>query len=140
LTAADWALAAVLAMGAAVSLRIGLRQWRNVGRPFSYWLRNSVLDAESRAGHDRGILVFGVMCAFLAAIFVLGAVGGPHLGRGIASFGILVALAGMLVSLGFFISIMYFNRPRFLVPPHLRGELGAIAGRRRRRRDHLPMT
>jgi hypothetical protein len=35
---------------------------------------------------------------------------------------------------------MYFNRPRFLVPPHLRGELGAVAGRRRRRRNHLPMT
>jgi hypothetical protein len=139
MTAAAWALAAVLAIGAAVSLRIGLRQWRNVGRPFSYWLRNSVLDAESRAGYDRGILVFGVMCAFFAVILVFGAVSGPHLGRGIASLGILVALAGMLVSLGFFISIMYFNRPRFLVPPHLRGEPGAVAGRSRRRRDHLPM-
>jgi hypothetical protein len=135
MTAASSALAAVLAIGAALSLRIGLRQWRSVGRPLSYWLRNSLFDAESRAGVDRGIVVFSSMCASLAAILAFGAAGGSHLGSEIASIG---ALAALLISLGLFLDIMYFNRPRFLVPPHLRGELGAIAGRRRRRREHLP--
>jgi hypothetical protein len=50
-----------------------------------------------------------------------------------------VALVGLLIFTGLFTTIMNFNRPRFLVPPHLRGELGAIAGRRRRRRDHRPL-
>lgn len=122
MTAAAWAVATVLAITAVAAVRTGLQQWGNAGRPFSYWLRNSLFDAESRAGYDRGILVFGLMCAFFAAILVFGAVGGPHPGRGAASLGILVSVAGMLVSLGLFMSIMYFNRPRFLVPPHLRGE------------------
>lgn len=138
MTAASSALAAVLAIGAALSLRIGLRQWRSVGRPLSYWLRNSLFDAESRAGVDRGIVVFSSMCASLAAILAFGAAGGSHLGSEIASIGVLASLAALLISLGLFLDIMYFNRPRFLVPPHLRGELGAIAGRRRRRREHLP--
>ena len=44
-----------------------------------------------------------------------------------------VGLAGLL---GFFLlalPITYFNRPRFLVPPHQRDDPGALAGWRRAR-------
>jgi hypothetical protein len=51
----------------------------------------------------------------------------------------LISVAGMVACLGLPLAITCINRPRFLVPPHLRGDPGAIAGRRRRRREHLPM-
>jgi len=127
-----------------VILRFGVRQWRNVGRPLSYWLRGPLLDAESRAGYDRGSLALGIASAFFATMCVDGALAGPHFARGTALGPVWhsvagVALAGLLVFTGLFTIIMNFNRLRFLVPPHLRGELGAIAGRRRRRRDHRPL-
>jgi hypothetical protein len=143
-TAGYWAVGVVLAIFGVVEIRFGVRQWRNVGRPLSYWLRGPLLDAESRAGYDRGSLALGIAFAFFAIMCVDGALAGRHLGRGTAlgpvwiSVG-WVALAGLLIFTGLFTGIMEFNRPRFLVPPHLRGELGAIAGRRRRRRDHRPL-
>jgi hypothetical protein len=143
-TAAYWAVGVMLVVLAVVDITFGVRQWRNVGRPLSYWLRGPLLDAESRAGYDRGSLVLGIALAFFAIMCFEGALAGPHFGRGTAlgpgwlSAGG-VALAGLLVFTGLFTTIMNFNRPRFLVPPHLRGELGAIAGRRRRRRDHRPL-
>jgi hypothetical protein len=100
-------------------------------------------DAESRAGYDRGSLALGIASAFFAIMCVDAALAGPHFGRGTAlspvwiSVGV-VALAGLLTFTGLFTTIMNVNRPRFLVPPHLRGQPGAIAGRRRRRREHLP--
>jgi hypothetical protein len=68
----------------------------------------------------------------------LGAADTPHLGRG-TGLAILISVAGMVACLGLLLAITYINRPRFLVPPHLRGDPGAIAGRRRRRREHLPL-
>ena len=141
MTAAYWAIGVMLVVFAVVDITSGVRQWRNVGRPLSYWLRGPLLDAESRAGYDRGSLVLGIASAFFAIMCADGALAGPRLGRGTALGPVWFyvgwpALAGLLVFTGLFTTIMNFNRPRFLVPPHLRGELGAIAGRRRRRRDH----
>jgi hypothetical protein len=126
---------------AAASIWTGLRQWRGVGRPLSYWLRNGLMDAESRAGYDCGSLGLGLMSGFMAILCACadGAVRGLHPGKASAAFWFnVVAVAGVIVLAGLFTGKMY--RPRFLVPPHLRGEPGAIAGRRRRRREHLPMT
>jgi hypothetical protein len=98
------------------------------------------MDAESRAGWNRGALAFGTAWTFFFIICVSMIFSGAHPGKGSAGVWVdAVGLAGFLTFGGLFGSIVNFNRPRFLVPPHLRGQQGAIAGRRRRRRDHLPM-
>jgi hypothetical protein len=42
--------------------------------------------------------------------------------------GVLVGLGALTFALGFglHVTILWFNRPRFLVPPHLRGEPGTV--------------
>lgn len=50
-----------------------------------------------------------------------------------------MGLAGFIVCGGVYGLITSFNRPKFLVPPQHRGEPGAIAGRRRRRREGVPL-
>ena len=48
--------------------------------------------------------------------------------------GMAVAVSGMLLGALVHGSIVLFNRPQALVPPHLRAEAGALAERRARRR------
>lgn len=43
----------------------------------------------------------------------------------------LVVLAGVVICGWLCITISMFNRPRFLVPPHLRGQPGALSRRSR---------
>lgn len=139
-----WAVSAMLAIFAVTFVRLGLRQWRGVGRPPSYWLRGGPMDAESRAAYDRGALALGLACTFMTILCVDGALAGVSFGRGTALgpvwFSIAAtAIVGMLIFIGMFTTIMYFNWPQLLVPPGLRADLGAIAGRRRRRREHQRM-
>lgn len=122
------------------SLVLGVRQWQGKGHPLSYWLRYTLKDAESRAGWDRSLVPAGLLCLSGAVEIGNGAISGaqPHNGSAGAMIAIWSLLATMFFA-GLVIAIINFNRPRFLVPPHLRGQLGAVAGRRRRRREHLPM-
>jgi hypothetical protein len=121
--------------------RVGVRQWHGKGEPLTRRLSGAFLDAESRAGWDRGVLVFGSMCGCFFIICVSAIAVGANPGKGSVGMWIdIFALAGLLISVILFTSILNFNRPRFLVPPNLRDQPGAIAGRRRRRRNHLPMT
>ena len=58
-------------------------------------------------------------------------------------FGVLTILvAGVFLSLGMVVAIMFLNRPRFAVPPHLRDEPGALSewrsGGSRKRRPSAP--
>ena len=66
-----------------------------------------------------------VLVVFAAAIFA--EFGDNDTGMAIAAIALLM---GALVHAG----IVLFNRPRALVPPHLRDEPGALAARRARRR------
>jgi hypothetical protein len=115
----------------------GVRQWRGNGRPLSHWLGNGPFDAHALAGYDRGTVVLGVVSACFtvllggAAIFGLPQKSTP--GAGIAVY--LAAIVVLLVSVATFTSIYYYNRPRFLVPPALRGQAGVTAGRRRDRAE-----
>ena len=68
---------------------------------------------------------FGLVIVAGAMIAELG--GNEDLGMTIAA---LALLAGAVVHVG----IVLFNRPRALVPPHLRDEPGALAERRQRAR------
>jgi len=100
------------------------------------------MDAETRAGYERGSLILGLSFAFFFVMLVDAAFASQrrHFGRGTALEPIgIAALVGGVIFIGLFMSVIWFNRPMFLVPPGLRSELGAIAGRRRRRREHLPM-
>ena len=84
MTAAYWAVGVMLVVFAVVDITFGVRQWRNAGRPLSYWLRGPLLDAESRAGYDRGSLALGIASAFFAIMCVDAALAGRHFGRGTA--------------------------------------------------------
>jgi uncharacterized membrane protein HdeD (DUF308 family) len=133
---------AVIAAACGVGyLVLGVRQWQGKGHPLSYWMRSNTLkDAESRAGWDRSLVPAGLMCLSGAVLIGNGAISGARPPSGSAGAAIAIgSLLALLFFAGLVLTIMNFNRPRFLVPPHLRGQLGAIAGRRRRRREHLPM-
>ena len=132
---AGYVAAAVIAVaGAVLCVGLGVRMWRDVGRPLSYWLRTSPFHTpEGLAGLDRASLMEGVGLAFLAAGLVTGAVAGPRLGAEPDYIVVVVAISGALLSFCLVISIMFLNQPKFLVPPHLRAQPGILAFRRRER-------
>jgi len=132
-----YAVLAVIAGFCAVwFISTGVRLWRGHGRPLSSWIRTGGLfDAHALAGYDRGILVLGV--AFACFTVLLGgaaALGVPGKSTPAAEIAVYcVAIAGILVTITLFGGIYYFNRPRSLVPPQLRDQVGVTEGRRRDR-------
>ncbi len=139
------AVAVVVGCLGAMLIRYGVRDWRAAGGgTLSQRLATGLMDAESRAGYERGSLILGLAFAFMAAMLAVAAVAGPRLGKG-TSLGVVWVSVGaasgaaMLVCILLFGLIKNFNHPKFLVPPRHRGELGAYAGRRRRRLGQLPM-
>jgi hypothetical protein len=132
-------IAVLSAAGGVGSLVLAARQWQGKGNPLSYWLRGRTLkDAESLAGWDRSVLPNGLLCLSAAVLIGNGAISGAR-PSGAGAVIALSSLLAIVIFAGLAATVLNFNRPRFLVPPHLRGQLGAIAGRRRRRREHLPM-
>ena len=120
-------------------LVLGVRVWQGKGHPPSYWLRNNtVKDAESRAGWDRSVIPAGLMCLSGAVLIGNGAIAGTRL-PGVSAVIALWSLLAAMTFAGIVASIISVNRPRFMVPPQFRNQLGAIARGRRRRREHLPM-
>jgi hypothetical protein len=120
-------------------LVLGVRQWRGKARPLSYRLRCRTLkDAEALAGWDRSVIPAGLACLSAAVLIMDGAISGTRL-SGPSAMIALWSLLAVMVFGGLVGTVINFTRPRFLVPPHLRGHPGAIAGRRRRRREHLPI-
>jgi hypothetical protein len=129
------ALGVVGAIGAVGCLRVGLRMWRGEGPPLSRWLQSPLIDSSTRAGYDRGVLALSAISAGFAVITVIAGVFSPQPRPGSVVFWVDVpALAVVLVFTSILMSVIWFNRPRFIVPPHLRGELGAVAEWRRSRR------
>jgi hypothetical protein len=110
----------------------GLQEWRGGGgRPLS---RDGFLvDEQTRAGWDRSGLIMGLVAVFIAVMLA---------DAGIINFNdpvraeVLVfaaAVVGLVICVGLYSTILFFNRPKFLVPPRHRGELGAFAAQRRQR-------
>jgi hypothetical protein len=134
-------LAALLAGIGGQALRMAARQWsgRGPAHPMMERMRaNSALDTESRLAFDRGLLPFGFMMLCLAIFIASLGIALPHMQQGRVQSAALSALAGLsflalIVSVGLYLSVKYFNRPKMLVAPSLRDEPGVIAGRRRRR-------
>jgi hypothetical protein len=119
-----------------VFVRRGLASWRHQVS-FARRLRAGPLAAAERAGLERAFLVGGVFHYFLAALMAVTAytsVAATTVGAAIL---MLVVLAGVVISGWLIITISLFNRPRFLVPPHLRGQPEALS-RRADREDWYP--
>jgi hypothetical protein len=128
-------LAVITALSAVWFLRTGVRQWHGKGRPLSYWLSNGPFDAQTLAGYDRASLAVGATTVCFTVLLGGAAILGPP-GKSTPAGEIAVyvaAIAGIFVSAGLFTGIFYYNWPKFLVPPHLRGQVGATEGRRRER-------
>lgn len=125
-----WVMASILA-------RWAVQTWRGQGRPVSTQMRRSSFrDEESLAGTDRTVLVMSVMFASMGTASVCTAIGGVHFTHRnpwlwIGGVAVFVFLACTPI----YASIVNFNRPKFLVPPPLRDELGARAGRRQRKQE-----
>jgi hypothetical protein len=78
----------------------------------------------------------GIARAYLATVpFLLAMFAGAAVAEfaGDEDLGMTIAAAALLVGAIVHFSIVLFNRPRALVPPHLRGEPGALEERRQRR-------
>ncbi|SRR6266536_501994 len=111
-----------------VLLRRGVASWRHQ-MSFARRLRAVPLATAEKAGLERAFLTGGVFPYFLAALMAI--VAYLSVARMTAPVAILalVALAGVVISGWLCITISMFNRPRFLVPPHLRGQPGALSRR-----------
>jgi hypothetical protein len=138
---ADVAVAVILGWSSWYVLRAALRTWRGAGTPLSRQSATALMDPEARAGFSRGALAFGLGWAFMA-IFLAGfaLAKGLHTSAHNRIVGGLLSAAAvaMIVCIGLGVSVVEFNRPKFLVPPPLRGEPGAFAAGRRRRRQGGP--
>ncbi|MFD7645565.1 hypothetical protein ACFV4P_33490 [Kitasatospora sp. NPDC059795] len=93
-----------------------------------------------RAGAERALLVLGVFHYFLGVMIGLGgylkavgAIGGANPPRPSVALVVvmLILLVGVVTTSWTAIAIVCFNRPRFLVPPHLRDQPGTMSTRRR---------
>jgi hypothetical protein len=84
-------------------------------------------DGVTQRGVARGTVLLAAQAHLLLVVFVGGVLGmrGAHPGE--PTPGVLIAaaaLAAFLVSFGLLLSIVWFNRPKFLVPPGMRDEIG----------------
>lgn len=112
-----------------------VQAWRG-GPPMSQRWTSSLLDRESRAGFDRSGLALGLAWGLLAVFLAGIALASLLHAQGKVVGGMLSAIAvGMFAIMGLAGTIIEFNRPKFLVPPRFRGDLGAMAAHRQRRRS-----
>jgi len=131
-------LAALIAALGIRALMLTVRLWSGrPGRLLSQGKWNPRVDSEARRAYDRGGMAFGFMMLFFAvmtgAVGTAGAVPAQHPGYRMALLDIAaIAFLGFMISICLFQSIKYYNRPKVLVPPSLRGEPGELAARRRR--------
>lgn len=136
------ACAVLLAWLAVWLIRAGIREWRNTGdEPLSHRMRfMEMMDDEALAGRDRGAIVMGLCFGFLGAGLAVVALAGNDLGQRSSlrvMWGLITALGlvGFMVCVVLYMTILHFNRPKFLVPPRHRrhpGQPARLQGHRRR--------
>lgn len=85
-------------------------------------------DAAVVRGHQRGVVPFAAAWLLFAGSMTAE----PFLGLAAGLAGILAFVAGLLVHF----LIVWFNRPRFLVPPHMREDIGVLTAWWRDRAGH----
>jgi hypothetical protein len=123
-TIADFILSPCIAALGVWFIWLGVRIWRTPSRLPPVQLQVM--------GWDRAALLMGLFAAWMA----IGVFGQALTGvtRAPAAKWIMVAGgAGMVLSAFLFVSVWYFNRPKFLVPPQLRHLPGTLHSSRRSR-------
>ena len=117
MTIADFIAAPFIAAFALWLIRAGMKIWRSPGG-------DSPLDLMV-VGWDRAVLMMGISLA-LMAVGVLGQALFHVTKSPVAGAAFAVGSIGMVVFAFLFASVWFFNRPRFLVPPALRGLPGTF--------------
>ncbi len=135
---ADGLVAALLATLSVYFIRAGLQEWRGIGTPLSQRSATYLMDPGTKAGLDRGGLIFGFGLAFMA--LMVACIGTAlqfhhpsHETKLIVGTVCTVPAVAMTACIALGCSIIGFNWPKSLVPPQHRGEPGALMGRRRGR-------
>jgi hypothetical protein len=137
MTAIGIAAAVVLAGIAGFSGWQAFQLWRDPRYVSRMMLAGSILpfSKDVRRGAVRGALPLSVGVALAAAGLLAFSVSRPAPGHPTARAIVAVVFFGlMLVAFGCHFAIIWFNRPRWLVPPHMRAEGGMAVARWRPRR------
>lgn len=130
MTAADLSVAAVLAALAGSSYRQALRLWRQPGYVERLMLGSRILpfSQDFRRGAARGAFPLSIGVGLAAAGVLTFTIFRPPHGRVTGGAIAAVACFGlMLAAFALHFSIIWFNRPLWLVPPHMRADHGTIA-------------
>ncbi len=133
--AADGVVVALVAAVSVYCIKAGVGEWRGTGMPMSRRSATSLMGPGTRAGMDRGSLIFGLGFAFLA--LMVAGVGTAmqfhhpsHETRLIVGTILAVPAVAMIVCIALGCSIIGFNWPKLLVPPQHRDAPGALRRRR----------
>ncbi|MGW5669683.1 hypothetical protein [Micromonospora sp. NPDC003776] len=133
-------LAAAYCLAAGTALvRLGVRSWRQHSAPGGGMQGIPFTDG-FRAGFERATPIFGVFHYLLGVLIAVGgglratgrlAAAPQRLPEALAVL-LLALLVGVVGSAWAGIAVIWFNRPRWVVPPHLRGQPGSFWSLRRR--------
>lgn len=117
--------AAVLCIGfAGLTTRRGLRLWHRAQRLPKNLMMDLYYSRAVNDGLERAMMPLTAASACMAGMFLVWfAARGHHLTGLTLRLGA-IAASGMFVSICISLAIVYFNRPRWLVPPFMRSELG----------------
>ncbi|MGW3245496.1 hypothetical protein [Streptomyces sp. NPDC001070] len=124
--------------GAGISVRSAWLAWHDSPRfhvvPGS---RFHPFDPSRVRGHKRGLVPWAGISLGAGLCLTGGFLIGWFEGVTVAAGSILTALGVLMSALGFglHLTILWFNRPRFLVPPHLRDDPGTMIEWRRHRKE-----
>jgi uncharacterized membrane protein (DUF485 family) len=123
----DWLVAGLFFIAAALFIRSGLRDWRGTGNPPPLSPRfGLLLDKRFAADLGRSMLIVGLGFGFIAMMMADVLVTDLQTPSTAESVIFAVAVAGMIMSFLLALSVIGFNRPKFLVPPGRRAERGAF--------------
>ncbi len=130
----DVVVAAVLAAVSAYFIKVGLGEWRATGTPMSQRSATGRMDPATRAGLERGGVIFGLGLALIALIVAGGGTAQQfrhpsHEATVIVGTLFAVMALAMIACIALGCLIVSFNRPRFLVPPRHRGKPGLLSRR-----------
>ena len=113
----DFIAAPLIAALAVWFIRMGVKVWRSPGGDAP--LQLTVM------GWDRAVLTLGIALAWMA-VAVFGQALRAVTKSPVATWVFAVGSAGMFVFAVLFVAVWFFNRPRFLIPPPLRGLPGTL--------------
>lgn len=117
-------------------VRAAWLSWRHPARaPRMTFTRSS--DPSVRRGHERGVVPFAggflLLTVMMFDVFIANSwTGTPKL---VAALIAAVSMVGFMLGLLLHFTVVWFNRPRFLVPPNLRADVGVFVEWVRHRRE-----